>query len=76
MRARIINLLVGAAAVAITLLVVDGLMLSASAGLETVREICPRYPCWLLGEATDFIGLFGAIVGLMVILSMVYRGQR
>ncbi len=76
MRSRIVNLLVGAAAAAVVLLVVDGLMLSASAGLETVRYLCPLYPCWLLGQATDVVGLFGAIVGLMIILSLVYRGRR
>jgi hypothetical protein len=73
MRHRIFNLLTGAAAAAITLLVFEGIDLSASAGLETVRHLCPFYPCWLLGGAADFTGLFGAIVGLMLILSLVYR---
>lgn len=76
MRSRIFNVLVCAAVAAVTLFVVDGLVLSASAGLEMVRGICPLYPCWLLGEATDVIGLFGVVVGLMVILSVVHRRQR
>jgi hypothetical protein len=76
MRFQIFNVLVGAAAAAGALLVFEGIDLSASVGLEMVREMCPQYPCWLLGEAADFIGIFGAIVGLMVILSIVYRGRR